>query len=66
MKVFDYRIEERFDFDEMRTYYVVQKYDLFMEEYFTYLSRKFELLSEAKEAIRMLRRCKKPIYHYVE
>ena len=66
MKVYDYRIEECFDFNEMRTYYTIQKYSVAQEEYVLYSPKRFGLLSQAKEAIRMLRRYKEPIYHYPE
>jgi hypothetical protein len=62
----DYRIEERFDFDEMSTYYVIQKYCLAQREYVLQSPKRFGQLMQAKEAIRMLRRYKQPIYHYVE
>ena len=66
MKVFDYRIAECFDFDEMSTYYSIQKYSVALEKYVLYSPKRFPELMEAKEAIRMLRRYKGPIYHYVE
>ena len=66
MKVFDYRIEERFDFYERCIYYIIQKHDVLLNEWVIYSPKRFGLLSQAKEAIRMLRRYKEPIYHYVE
>ena len=66
MKFYDYRISECFDFDEMSTYYTIQKYCFAQNEYVLYSPKRFGLLSQAKEAIRMLRRYKEPIYHYVE
>jgi hypothetical protein len=62
----DYRIEEYFDFDEMTTYYLIQKYCLAQREYVLHSTKRFGQLMQAKEAIRMLRRYKEPIYHYVE
>ncbi len=62
----DYRIEEYFDFDEMTTYYLIQKYCLAQREYVLHSTKRFGQLMQAKEAIRMLRRYKQPIYHYVE
>jgi hypothetical protein len=62
----DYRIEEYFDFDEMTTYYLIQKYCLAQREYVLQSPKRFGQLMQAKEAIRMLRRYKQPIYHYVE
>jgi hypothetical protein len=66
MKVYDYRIEERFDFDEMAHYFVIQKYSVAQNEYVLHTPKRFGQLMQAKEAIRMLRRYKQPIYHYVE
>jgi len=66
MKVYDYRIEERFDFDEMTHYFVIQKYSVAQNEYVLYSTKRFGQLMQAKEAIRMLRRYKQPIFHYVE
>ena len=62
----DYRIEERFDFDEMTHYFVIQKYSVAQNEYVLHTPKRFGQLMQAKEAIRMLRRYKQPIYHYVE
>ena len=66
MRVYDYRIAECFDFDKMSTYYTIQKYSVAQEKYVLYSPKRFPELMEAKEAIRMLRRYKGPIYHYVE
>jgi hypothetical protein len=66
MKVYDYRIVECFDFDEMSNYYLIQKYCLAQREYVLHSTKRFGQLMQAKEAIRMLRRYKEPIYHYVE
>jgi hypothetical protein len=66
MKVYDYRIEERFDFDEMTHYFVIQKYSVAQNEYVLHTPKRFGQLMQAKEAIRMLRRYKEPIYHYME
>ncbi len=66
MKVYDYRIVECFDFDEMSNYYLIQKYSVAQNEYVLYSPKRFGQLMQAKEAIGMLRRYKQPIYHYVE
>jgi hypothetical protein len=66
MKVYDYRIEERFDFDKMTHYFVIQRYSVVQAEYVLQSPKRFPELMQAKEAIRMLRRYKQPIYHYVE
>ena len=66
MKVYDYRIVECFDFDEMGTYYTIQKYNVAQEEYVLFSPKRFPELMQAKEAIRMLRKYKEPIYHYVD
>ena len=66
MKVYDYRIEERFDFDEMTHYFVIQKYSVAQEEYVLYSPKRFPELMQARAAINMLRKYREPIYHYVE
>jgi len=66
MKVYDYRIAECFDFDEMSTYYIIQKYNFVQNEWGIYSPKRFGQFMEAKEAIRMLRKYREPIYHYVE
>jgi hypothetical protein len=66
MKVYDYRIVEKFDFDEMTTYYLIQKYNVADEEYVLYSSKRFPELMQARAAINMLRKYREPIYHYVE
>lgn len=66
MKVYDYRIEERFDFDEMCRYFVIQKYNITQQEYALYSPKRFSELMQAKAAVNMLRKYKEPIYHYVE
>ena len=66
MKVYDYRIVEKFDFDEMSTYYIIQKYNVFYQDYVLYSSKIFPELIQARAAINMLRKYREPIYHYVE
>jgi hypothetical protein len=66
MKVYDYRIVECFDFDEMSTYYTIQKYNVAQEEYVLYSPKRFPELMQARAAINMLRKYREPIYHYVE
>ena len=66
MKVYDYRIEERFDFDEMNTYFVIQKYSIIQQEYALYSPKRFPELMQARAAVNILRKYKEPIYHYVE
>lgn len=59
----DYKIEELFDFDKMQLYYKVLKLTP-TGEYV--LLRKCDELMQAKVCVRMGRKYKKPIYHYVE
>jgi len=59
----DYKIEELFDFDEMQPYYNVLKLTL-TGEYV--LVKKCDELMQAKVCVRMSRKYKNPIYHYVE
>ena len=59
----DYKIEELFDFDKMQPYYLVLKLTL-TGEYV--LLRKCDDLMQAKVCVRMGRKYKKRIFHYVE
>ncbi len=62
----DYRIAECFDFDEMSTYYLIQKYSVYQNEYVLYSPKRISNIMQAKEAIRMLRKYREPIFHYVD
>jgi hypothetical protein len=62
----DYRIAECFDFDEMSNYYLIQKYSVYQNEYVLYSPKRISNIMQAKEAIRMLRKYREPIFHYVE
>ena len=66
MKVYDYRIEEKLNVDTLKPYFIVQKYNLITQEYNLYSNAKFQTLQEAQEAIRLIRKYKEPVYHYVE
>lgn len=66
MKVYDYRIVECFDFDETERYFVIQKYCLAQQEYVLFSPKRFRELIYAQMSVRMLRKYKEPIYHYVE
>jgi len=66
MKVYDYRIAECFDFDEMSTYYTIQKYSFAQNEYVLYSPKRLQDLLQAQQVIKMLRKYREPIYHYVE
>jgi hypothetical protein len=59
----DYKIQEFFDFDEMKVYYKVLKL-LPIKEYVFFAQ--FNELMKAKDCVRMARKYNKPIYHYVE
>ena len=66
MKVYDYRIEERLDMDTMKPYFIIQKYNLITQEYNLHSNARIQTLEEAQEAIRLIRKYKEPVYHYVE
>lgn len=66
MKVYDYRILECFDFDEMTQYFLIQKYNVAQQEYVLYSPKRFPEFHQAQYAVKMLRRYKEPIYHYVD
>ena len=59
----DYKIQELFDVDEMKTYYKVLKLSLTGEYFFI---KRFDELMAARVCVRMMRKYSKPIYHYVE
>lgn len=59
----DYKIQELFDFDEMKVYYNVLKLSV-IGDYF--LMKRCDDLMAAKVCVRMARKYKQPIYHYVE
>jgi hypothetical protein len=58
----DYRIEEMFEPENMRVYFVV--YVLGANPYL--IHRQFDTLDEAKDCVRMCRKYKERIFHYVE
>jgi hypothetical protein len=66
MKVYDYRIVEKLNVDTMKPYFIIQKYNLYLNEYHLHSKAPIQTLEEAQKAIRMLRKYKEPIYHYVE
>jgi hypothetical protein len=66
MKVYDYRIVEKLNLDTMKPYFIVEKYNLHLNEYHLHSNSPIQTLEEAQEAIRLLRKYKGPIYHYVE
>lgn len=58
----DYKIEERFEPENMRVYFVV--YSLGENPYL--IRRQFDTLREAKSCVRMCRQYKNRVFHYVE
>lgn len=59
----DYKIYEHFIVDEMKVEFGILKRN-FANDYI--LVRTFDTLEEAKECVRMCRKYKNLIYHYVE
>ena len=66
MKVYDYRIVEKLNVDAMKPYFIIQKYNLLTQEYNLHSNAVIQTLEEAQEAIRLIRKYKEPMYHYVE
>ena len=66
MKVYDYRIVEKLNVDTMKPYFIIQKYNLITQEYNLHSNARIQTLQEAQEAIRLIRKYKEPVYHYVE
>ena len=66
MKVYDYRIQEEFSLKTMKPYFLIEYYHLTEKKYHLYSNEPIQTLQQAQEAIRMLRKYKEPIYHYVE
>ena len=59
----DYVIQECLD-NNFKEYFVIQKVK--DNEYVLVSPQHFDTLEEAKEAVRLLRKHRQPIYHYVE
>ena len=66
MKVYDYRIVEKLNLGTMKPYFIIQKYNLTTQEYNLHSNAVIQTLQEAQEAIRLIRKYKEPVYHYVE
>jgi hypothetical protein len=66
MKVYDYRIVEDLNLKTLKPYFYIQYYHLTEKKYYPYSDDTFQTLQEAQEAIRLLRKYKEPVYHYVE
>jgi hypothetical protein len=66
MRVYDYRIVEKLNMDTMKPYFIIQKYNLLTQEYNLHSNARIQTLEEAQEAIRLIRKYKEPVYHYVE
>jgi hypothetical protein len=66
MKVYDYRIVEKLNLGTMKPYFIIQKYNLTTQEYNLHSNAAIQTLQEAQEAIRLIRKYKEPVYHYVE
>jgi hypothetical protein len=66
MKVYDYRIVEKLNLGTMKPYFIIQKYNLLTQEYNLHSNAVIQTLEEAQEAIRLIRKYKEPVYHYVE
>lgn len=66
MRVYDYRIVEKLNVNTMELYFIIQKYNLTTQEYNLHSNARFKTLEEAQEAIRLIRKYKEPVYHYVE
>jgi len=58
----DYKIEEIFEPENMRVYFAV--YSLGANPYL--VPRQFDTLEEAKNCVRMCRKYKNRVFHYVE
>ena len=58
----DYKIEEIFEAENMRVYFVV--YSLGTNP--SLIRRQFDTLGEAKNCVRMLRKYSTRVFHYVE
>ncbi len=61
----DYRIAECLNKQSLKPYFAIQRYNIFEKEYVLFLDKNFENLEDAENAVRLLRKYKEPIYHYV-
>jgi hypothetical protein len=66
MKVYDYRIVEDLVLKTLKPHFFIQYYDLTEGKYYIYSGDTFQTLQEAQEAIRLIRKYKESVYHYVE
>lgn len=66
MKVYDYRIVEDLNLKTLKPHFFIQYYIIKDQKYFLHSDATFQTLQEAQEAIRLLRKYKEPVYHYVE
>ena len=60
----DYKIQELFDFGEMKVYYKVLQLSPPTGDYC--FIKRFDELMAARVCVRMMRKYKQPIYQYVE
>ena len=58
----DYKIEELFEPENMRVYFIV----ISLKPTPNLIRRQFDTLDEAKECVRMCRKYKNRVFHYVE
>ena len=66
MKVYDYRIVEDLNLKTLKLHFFIEYYHLTEKKYHFYSNDTFQTLQEAQEAIRLIRKYKEPLYHYVE
>ena len=66
MKVYDYRIAEDCNLETLKPHFYIEYYHLTEQKYHRYSNDTFETLQEVQEAIRLIRKYKEPVYHYVE
>ena len=66
MKVYDYRIVEDLNLKTLKPYFYIQYYSIKDQNYLHYSDATFQTLQEAQEAIRLIRKYKEPLYHYME
>ncbi len=61
----DYRVAECLNKQTLKPYFAIQRYNILQKEYHLCVDKHFETLEEAEDAVRLLRKYKEPIYHYV-
>lgn len=62
----EYRIAECLNRQTLKVYFAIQRYNQLQKDYTLFIDKHFEDLEEAKEAVKLLRKYRDPIYHHTD